>query len=153
MLLKHIYPMMLVFLLIGCAHLPQSLEEKEKLYAPVEASLVHLNQKVASHFLVKGIPDEFNAAVYGAALKEVCRSNPECLSQANTIIDSYKVDARKIDDMFSVLLCDKEKDWKIMEDLSCNNLRVEIQTWKSETQPPCLFEANWENVKKEYCSQ
>jgi hypothetical protein len=47
---KHLYPILMLFLLIGCAHLPQSLEEKEKIYAPLEASLTHLNQKVGSHF-------------------------------------------------------------------------------------------------------
>ena len=150
---KHFYLIAMLFILAGCAHVTQSLKEKEEIYPPVEASLTLLNQKVKSHFLVDGLPDSFDADRYRDALQEICRTNPECLSQANTIFDGYKVSARKVDDMLSVMLCDKEKDWKILEDFSCNNLRVEIQTWKNEELTPCLFEENWESVKKEYCSQ
>ena len=135
----------------SCAHVTEPVEKKEGTYAPVEPSLCHINQKVASHFLINGIPDGFNEAQYEAAVKEVCYSNPVCKSRAETIFDSYEIDARKIDDMFSVMLCDKETKWKIMEDFSCNNMRVEVQSWRMPNKVPCKFEDNWERIREEYC--
>ena len=112
--------LIIFFTSFGCAH-AQTFEKKEEVYAPVEASLCHINQKVASHFLISGVPDGFNEAQYKGTVKEICNSNPVCLSQAQEIFDSYGVSARKIDDMFSLMLCDKEMKWKVMEDFSCNN--------------------------------
>lgn len=145
-----------VFLLVafvGFVYATETVEKKEGIYAPVEASLCHINQKVASHFLASGVPDGFNEAQYKAAVKEVCYSNPVCKSQAQTIFDSYGVSARKIDDMFSVMVCDKEMKWKIMEDFSCNNMRVEVQSWKKWDKVHCEFEVNWERIKQENCNE
>jgi len=136
---------------VSCAHATESLEKREATYAPVEASLCHINQKVASHFLISGIPDGFNEAQYKAAVEEVCYSNPVCKSQAETIFNSYGISIRKIDDMFSVMLCDKEMNWKIMEDFSCNNMRVEVQSWRMLNKVPCKFEDNWQRIKEENC--
>jgi hypothetical protein len=135
----------------GCVHATEPVEKKEGTYAPVEASLCHINQKVASHFLISGIPDGFNEAQYKEAVKEICYSNPVCKSQAETIFNSYGISVRKIDDMFSVMLCDKEMNWKIMEDFSCNNMRVEVQSWRMPNKVPCRFEDNWQRIKEENC--
>lgn len=143
--------LILLVAFVGCAHAPESVEKKEGIYAPVEASLCHMNQKVVSHFLTSGVPDGFNGAQYKAAVEEVCYSNPVCKSQAQAIFDSYGVSARKIDDIFSVMLCDKEMKWKVMEDFSCNNMRVEIQSWKKGDKGPCEFEDDWERIKQENC--
>ena len=141
----------LLLAFISCVHATESVEKKEDIYAPVEASLTHINQKVTSHFLISGIPDGFNEARFKAAVEEVCHSNPVCKSRAETIFNSYGVDARKIDDMFSVMLCDKEMKWKIMEDFSCNNTRVEVQSWRMPNKVPCRFEDNWQRIKEENC--
>ena len=138
---------------VSCVHATEPIEKKEDIYAPVEVSLFQINQKVTSHFLISGIPDGFNEAQYKAAVKEVCYSNPVCKSRAEAIFDSYGVDARKIDDMFSVMLCDKEMKWKIMEDFSCNNLRVELQNWKVLNKVRCEFEENWQRVREENCKE
>jgi len=138
---------------VGCAYATEPVQKKETIYAPVEASLCHMNQKVSSHFLISGIPGGFNEAQYKAAVQEVCYSNPVCKSQAEAIFDSYGVDARKIDDMFSVMLCDKEMKWKIMEDFSCNNLRVELQSWKVLNKVRCEFEEDWQRVREENCKE
>jgi hypothetical protein len=53
--------------------------------------------------------------------------------------------------MFTVMLCDKELKWKIMEDFSCNNRRVEIQTWRLGDKMPFEFEADWQRVIHEFC--
>lgn len=148
---KRILIVLLLLAFVSCVHATESVEKKEDIYAPVEASLCQINQKVASYFLISGIPAGFNAAQYKAAVEEVCHSNPVCKSRAETIFNSYGVDARKIDDMFSVMICDKEMKWKIMEDFSCNNMRVEVQSWRISNNVPCRFEDNWQRIKEENC--
>ena len=141
-----------LIVLVGCIQVARPAAEMASTYAPVESSLTHINQKVASH-LIRGIPDTFDKDKYMMTIDEICRSNPECLSEAKTIFDSYGVKVRKVDDMFSVMLCDKEMKWKVMEDFSCNNLIVEIKTWKSGVKEPCVFENNWQRIKQNFCSQ
>lgn len=149
---RHFLGVILLVIITNCAY-AGSVEKKEGIYEPVEASLCHLNQKVASHFLTTGIPEGFDEVQYKTAVKEVCYSNPVCKSQAEEIFNSYIVRARKTDDMFSVMLCDKETKRKVMEDFSCNNMRVEIQNWKKVDQAPCKFEDNLEYIKSEYCNE
>lgn len=136
-------------LLTNCAY-AQTLDKKD--YPAVEASICNTNQKVASHFLISGIPDGFNASQYKLAIDEVCRTNPACLSQAHTIFDNFRVEVRKLDDdVFSVMLCDKQKNFKIMEDLSCNSLKVEIQSWKNSENIKCEYDSNWKRVVQDNC--
>ena len=147
---------MVVILFIAsfsCVYIRGPSEKQEGIFGPVEASLCHINQKVASHFLVSGVPDSFNEAQYKTAVEEVCYSSPACKSQAQAIFNSYGVNARKIDDIFSVMLCDKEMKWKVMEDFSCNNLRVEIHSWKTTEKVPCEFEGNWQRIRQENCNE
>ena len=143
----------LILLVVVGACAPEPLIKKEETYAPIEASLSHINQKVSGHFVDSGIPDGFDAVQYKAAVEQVCFPNPYCRTQAVGIFDSFGIKARKVDDMFTVMLCDKELQWKVMEDFSCNNLRVEVQSWKSAENVPCDFETNWQRVEKEYCDR
>jgi hypothetical protein len=136
---------------INCTHVPVPGEEKDSIYDPVAASLFNINQKVASHFLISGVPDGFNEAQYKAAVEAVCYPNPVCKSQAQEIFRSYGVSARKIDDIFSVMLCDKEMTWKVMEDFSCDNTRTEVKSWRQGDGVRCDFEENWQRIKQEYC--
>ena len=147
---------LIIILLVGCTgcvYAEQSIEQKENIYAPVGSSLYNINQKVASYFLKSGIPDGFDKAQYKTAVGNVCYPNPVCKSQAETIFNMYGIDVRKIDGIFSVMLCDREMKWKVMEDLSCNNTRVEILSWKEESKIPCQFEQNWERIKHENCDE
>lgn len=134
----------------GCAHAGSSIEEKEKIYVPVEVSLCFINQKVASHYLVNGIPDGFDEKQYKNAVIEVCYPNPSCKAKAEEIFNSFGLRAHKIDDMFSVMLCDINMSEKKMEDFSCNNTRVEVKSWKQDN-VPCDFENDWIRIKKEDC--
>jgi hypothetical protein len=81
----------------------------------------------------------------------VCFPNPSCRQQAQMIFDSFGLQARKVDDMFSVMLCDKALKRKVMEDFSCNNVRVEVQSWKEEGEVACKFETNWPRIVQQYC--
>jgi hypothetical protein len=145
------FVLILLIALAGCAS--DSLVKKEKMYAPIEASLCHINQKVAGHFLESGVPNGFDTVQYRGAVEEVCFPNPYCKSQAEGILGSFGIKARKVDDMFSVMLCDKDLKSKIMEDFSCNNRRVEVQSWRVGDDIPCNFEIDWQSIKQEYCNQ
>jgi len=145
------FVLILLMVFVGCAS--DFLVKKEKKYAPIEASLCHINQKVAGHLLECGIPDGFDAVQYRGAVEEVCFSNPYCKTQAEGIFDLFGIQARKIDEMFSIMLCDKNLKWKIMEDFSCNNRRVEVQSWRVRDDISCDFETDWQSVKQKYCNQ
>lgn len=108
---------------------------------------------MAGHFVDSGIPDGFDEAQYRAAIEQVCFPNPYCKTQAVGLFDSFGIKARKVDYMFTVMLCDKELKWKIMEDFSCNNLRVEVQSWRIGDQVPCEFETDLQRVAQEYCEK
>jgi hypothetical protein len=148
--MKMLTVMIAVFLcLAACA--PDLAVRKTELYAPIEASLTHIDQKVAGHFVESGVPDGFNGEAYRAAVEAECFPIPACKEQAEAIFNSYEVTARKVDDGFSVMLCDQNHKWKVMEDFSCNSLRVEIPSWKSDNNAPCKFEDDWLNIVQKYC--
>jgi hypothetical protein len=149
--MRKTYFSIILFAFCGYIYTTNSLGENGGNFAPVEASLAHINQKVASHYLSSGVPDGFNEAQYKNVVKEVCYSNPSCKSQAEVIFKDYGIRARKIDEMFSVMLCDKDMKWKVMEDFSCNNMRVEVKSWKNQNKVPCDFENDWMRIKRESC--
>ncbi len=144
---------MLLVSFVGCIHAPKSVEKKASIYAPVEASLGNINQKVKSHFLISGVPDGFSGEQYKEIVKDVCKTNPVCQSEAEAIYNAYGLSARKIDNMFSVMLCDKEMEWKVMEAFSCNNSVVPIHSWKNKDKTLCEFEKNWKQIERDYCSE
>jgi len=140
----------LMFVFInGCAYDPML--KKEKMYAPVEASLCNINQKVTGYFLEVGIPDVLDRDKYVNAVEKICFPNPYCKSQAEGILNAFEVIPRQIDGMFAVMLCDKEFNFKVMEDFSCNNSRVEVQTWRQGDNVPCDFEADTNSIIRKFC--
>jgi hypothetical protein len=128
------------------------MEEKEKMYAPIEVSLSYINQKVASHYLVSGIPDGFDEIQYKNTVRKICYPTPGCKAKADEIFNSFGLRVYKIEDMFSVMLCDKNMVAKTMEDFSCNNTRVEVRSWKQTDPVPCDFEKDWSQIKREHCA-
>ena len=67
------------------------------------------------------------------------------------MFNSYHVDARMLDGMFSVMLCNNEGNIKKMEDFSCNEQKVEIRIFETDPNAPCQFETNWRDKIMEYC--
>lgn len=143
--------LMLVYPIGGCASDPML--KKEKMYAPIEASLCNINQKVAGYFLEVGMPDVLGKDEYVNAVDNVCFSNPSCKLQAEGILSAFIVKPRRINDMFSVMLCDKELKFKVMEDFSCNNRRVEVQTWRQGENVSCDFEVDSNSIIRKFCEQ
>ncbi len=144
---------LLIVLTVVAACAPEPFLKKEETYAAIEESLTHINKKVAEHYIGSGVPVGFDAVLFRIAVEQACFPNPYCKAQAVSIFDSFGVKARKVDDIFTVMLCDKELKWKIMEDFSCNNLQVEIQSWRFKDQIACEFEVDWQSILDKYCEK
>ncbi|MFZ3104134.1 MAG: hypothetical protein WA096_05450 [Smithella sp.] len=143
---------MLVLLVIVTGCVPHAIKDEIN-YASMEASLSDIDQKVKSYYLTKDIPDNFDAAQYKTVVDELCSSNSVCKSQIKELFDTYNVQVRKIDDTFSVMLCDVDKLKKTMEDFGCNSMLVEIKSWKENDNVPCKFEDNWQQILQQHCAE
>jgi hypothetical protein len=141
-------PLTIIFLLIWAASVSC---RPDKDYDALGMALTEINQKVAAHYYEGGIPDNFDVTKYKEAVADVCKNNPPCQGKAQTIFDDYDVKARKIDNMFTVMLCDRNTGKKIMEAFSCNNMKVAVPTYKKGSIETCEFEKNRQNITKENC--
>lgn len=112
--------------------------------------LPYLNQKVAGYLDINGSV-ALDADTYKKIIDEVCVPLPSCGKNAAIMFDSYSVQPRKLDDAFSVMLCDNDGATKIMEDFSCNEQKVEITNYQTDTNAPCKFEDNWREKVAPYC--
>jgi hypothetical protein len=133
----------------GCAHHgatqpPSEVNQKE--YSAVAVSLSDFSMKITAYYeaLKLSIPKDFNEKKFFDVLEEKYPDQ----SRVKHVRENFKVSVRPLDGGFySVMLCDPQTDRKIMEDLSCHLNRVEIRSWESNTDSPCIFESNW----KPYC--
>ena len=112
--------------------------------------LPYLNQKVAG-YLDANQPIILNTQTYKEIVKKVCDPLPSCSKNAAVMFDTYSVQARTVDDIFSVMLCDKKGSIKIMEDFSCNEQKVEIVSFRMKQDQPCKFEDNWKEEVRSLC--
>jgi hypothetical protein len=112
--------------------------------------LPYLNQKVSGYISENKIK-LLDARTHKEIVKAVCSPLPSCSKSAETLFNAYSVDARMVDGMFSVLLCDKEGKIKEMEDFSCNEQVVEIRSFKIDLRTQCQFEINWKEKIRPYC--
>lgn len=113
--------------------------------------LPYLNQKVAGYLIMNNVKS-LDANSYKETVSSVCSSLPSCQKNSESMFNAYAVHARMVaDGMFSVMLCDKEDKFKEMEDFSCNEQRVEVQSFEIEPKAECQFEANWEDKIRPYC--
>ena len=104
--------------------------------------LPYLNQKVAGYIDANNV-SSLDAAVYKEIVDKVCGSLPSCGKNAIIVFDTYSVQPRMLNGMFSVMLCDKEQTIKIMEDFSCNEQKVEIPSFQADPKARCVAEGNW----------
>jgi hypothetical protein len=116
----------------------------------VASFLTELDEKVTGYMYGKEIPDNFDAAQYKEAVAKVC-DNPACKKQSDALFHDYDVNAKKVDGFFSVLLCDKDTHDKVMEDYSCNNVKVEIRSWEMQKPVACGFAADWKEIHDREC--
>jgi hypothetical protein len=119
--------------------------------ATMATFLPELNKKVAG-YLEKNPTAALDRQTYKEIVDKVCSPLPECGEKAALMYATYSVQARKLNTMFSVMLCDKYEALKIMEDFSCNESTVEIVSYQDETMTPCMFEAKWKTKVASLCS-
>ena len=104
--------------------------------------LPYLNQKVAGYLDANKV-DELDRQTYKGIVDKVCGPLPSCGKNATILFDTYSVQSRRLDSMFSVMLCDKKATIKIMEDFSCNEQKVEIPSFQIDPKASCVLEENW----------
>jgi hypothetical protein len=140
--------LLLVSVLVGCAHSGSSLksaEEQTREYSATAVSLSDFSMKIVAHYQSQNlpVPNDFDATQFFMLLEKIYPDQ----SRVTLVRSTYRVSVRPLDGGYSVMLCDLQADRKIMEDLSCHLNRVEIRSWESGADSLCVFESNW----KPYC--
>ena len=134
--------------LVGCSH-TNSLRPNESQiqeYSSAQITLPDFSMKITGYYQAQklNIPKDFDTGHFFDLLE---KSYPD-QSRVKHIKERYKVLARSLDgNLYSVMLCDPDTNWKIMEDINCHLDRVEISSWQKNSGGPCTFEDNW----KPYC--
>lgn len=114
--------------------------------------LPYLNQKVAGYLDANQV-SALDGPTYKEIVDKVCGPLPSCRKNAAIMFVTYSVQPRRLDSMFSVMLCDKETTIKIMEDFSCNEQRVEIPSFQTEPKGRCAAEENWKKKIAADCTE
>ncbi len=146
--MKQFVAVLLVFVLLGCAHHGTSSmpgEEMTRVYSSTAITLSDFSMKVIPYYQLKNlsVPEGFDTQQFFALLGRIYPDQ----SRVSFIQNNYRVSVRSLDGGYSVMLCDPKTDQKIMEDLSCHLDRVEILSWENNINSQCVFENNW----KSYC--
>jgi hypothetical protein len=142
--------MLCLFVSAATCTTPDRVGRDTERYAPIASTLTSMNQRVAAEYLLTGIPDDFDAVQYRAALDRTCYTST-CTEEVQALFSSFLVRVHKVGGMFSVLVCDRNGTRKILEDFSCNNNAVELPSWKVDPDAACVFAPDWEQVIKPYC--
>ena len=146
--MKHFVGVLLVFVLLGCAHhgaFSMPSEEMTREYSSTAITLSDFSMKIIAYYQSQNltIPNDFDTQQFFAILEKIYPDQ----SRVKFIQNNYQVSVRSLNGGYSVMLCDPKTDQKIMEDLSCHLDRVEIRSWESTTSSQCVFENNW----RPYC--
>ena len=112
--------------------------------------LPYLNQKVAG-YLSANKQETLDDTSYREIVDKVCSPLPACHKSSESLFNKYRVSVRKLDGIFSVMLCDKDTQVKAMEDFSCNEERVEIRNFETDPDAKCDFDPDWQNKIAPYC--
>ena len=137
--MKRIFLLVLASFLLcsACAKIPDRTTDEAMLNF-----LPYLNQKVAGYLDANQV-STLDRQTYKEIVDKVCGPLPSCGKNAAIMFVTYSVQPRRMDSMFSVMLCDKEATIKIMEDFSCNEQRVEIPSFQTEPKGRCAVEERW----------
>jgi hypothetical protein len=146
--MKRFAVIIVIVTLFGCAHhgaTPAPGEGKVREYSATAISLSDFSMKIVAYYQSRNlpIPTDFDAKQFFALLLKIYPDQ----SRVSFVQSNYKVSVRPLDSGYSAMLCDPQTNRKIMEDLSCHLDRVEIRSWESSVDSPCVFESDW----KPYC--
>jgi len=137
--MKKICPLIVVVALLcsSCAMQTRSADDAMLNFLP------YLNQKVAGY--LDAYPEYIlDSENYKKIVEEECIPLRSCGKNAAILFETYNVQPRMLDGMFSVMLCDKNMKVKVMEDFSCNEQKVEFPSFQKQKQG-CDFEQAWQN--------
>jgi hypothetical protein len=122
-------------------------------YGPTDIRLSEFSRQVVYYYHAKKqiVPADFDEKQFVQVLRQLPADQVD-QKEVDSMMVTFKMKARAINDGFSVMLCD-ETDKKIMEDFAnhpsseCRfDLKtVEIKTWNENK--PCTFEGDW----RKYC--
>ena len=98
--------------------------DKAKYYGKVEMLMIDFSKKIKAHYRSQGlkIPHDFDEKQFIAVLKEVYPDQ----DKVKFIQENFNIKARAINGNYAVILCDRETQKKILEDLSCHLQRVSL---------------------------
>lgn len=139
--------LILAAILVGCS---TGIAAQKDNPAAIGAFLTELNQKVTGYMYGQDIPADFDIAQYKEIVFKVC-DHPACQEKSAALFNDYEIKARKVDGFFSVMLCDPDTRNKVMEDYSCNNMKVEVRSWEAQTPEDCRFAENWQEIYEKEC--
>jgi hypothetical protein len=114
--------------------------------------LPYLNQKVTGYLDVNPAV-ALDEQTYKEIVDKECGPLPSCGKNAAIMFSAYSVQPRRLEGIFSVMLCDKNGAIKIMEDFSCNEQRVEIANFLIDANMPCIFEDKWKEKIAPFCPE
>ena len=112
--------------------------------------LPYLNQKVTG-YLDAHNTNLSDTKTYKNIVTEVCSPLPSCGKHAEVMFNSYNIQIRMLDGIFSVMLCNKEGTVKKMEDFSCNEQKVEVPNFQTDPEARCDFQNNWKEKIAPHC--
>ena len=135
-------------LLIGCSKLnSQTVSDNQKrYYFNTEIIVSDFSKKIKAYYEMQHqqVPNDFNEKTYIELLEKMYPDQ----NKVQVVKNNFHIEARAINDNFSVMLCDPSAGRKIMEDLSCHLENVAIRCWDKKEPCPCIFEKNWETYCK-----
>lgn len=141
--LKNIAALLVAFIfLFGCSYIyAKDDEDKAKEYSKIEIILSDFSKKITAHYAKHNmsIPKDFDEKQFIEVLEKVYPDQ----TKVDLIKRDFKIKARSLDNIYSVILCNPDTDNKLLEDLSCHTTHVEIRFWDKEGFQPCTFEENW----------
>ena len=127
----------------GCSYIyAKDAEDKAKEYSKIEIILSDFSKKITAYYERQNreIPKDFNEKQFIEVLEKVYPDQ----AKVELIKKDFKIKARSVDNIYSVILCNPDTDNKLMEDLSCTLNKVDIRFWDKEGTHPCIFEENSE---------
>jgi hypothetical protein len=137
---------MLQVTLVGCGmltHHRTDEQERVRRYARVEDQLVDYSKRIRAYIGKHGpIDSNFDAAGLSTTLDAIYPDGSDHTA-AVRLREDYDVHARATSgDYYSVMLCDRKTNAKLMEDFSCDTTHVEVTPWRSAGAAPCEFAAD-----------
>lgn len=121
-------------------------EDKAREYSKIEIMLSDFSKKITAYYAKQNIsiPKDFDEKQFFEILQIVYPDQ----TKVELIKKNFKIKAYSKDNIYSVVLCDPDRENKLMEDLSCTLNKVDLRFWDKDGAYSCTFEEDWERYCK-----